>query len=148
MLLWWPTRIVSYKVDLVFTARSPRPTTEQEVTAWDIRALRSDSLHREISRLRYSKQTNGSVPVKTTIKIALIAFAATSIACEVWAQALPGAMIDIGGHSVHLVCSGEGERTILLDAEATQPPSRSLAQGPVEGEIRAQLCQSRRTRAR
>ena len=56
--------------------------------------------------------------MKTTIKITLIAFAATSIACEAWAQALPGAMIDIGGHSVHLVCSGEGERTILLDAGA------------------------------
>ena len=56
--------------------------------------------------------------MKMTIKIALIAFAATSIACEAWAQAIPGAMIDIGGHSVHLVCSGEGERTILLDAGA------------------------------
>ena len=56
--------------------------------------------------------------MQPTIKTALIAFAATSIATEAWAQALPGAMIDIGGHSVHLVCSGEGELTILLDAGA------------------------------
>ncbi len=56
--------------------------------------------------------------MQPTIKTALIALAATSIASEAWAQALPGAMIDIGGHSVHLVCSGEGDRTILLDAGA------------------------------
>ncbi len=56
--------------------------------------------------------------MKTTLKIALIASAATSIASEIWAQALPGTMIDIGGHSVHLVCRGEGEHTILLDAGA------------------------------
>jgi uncharacterized protein (TIGR02246 family) len=56
--------------------------------------------------------------VKTTTKIALVALAATSIASEARGQALPGAMIDIGGHSVHLVCSGEGEPTILLDAGA------------------------------
>ncbi len=56
--------------------------------------------------------------MQPTIKTVLIAFAATSIASEARAQALPGAMIDIGGHSVHLVCSGEGEPTILLDAGA------------------------------
>ena len=60
----------------------------------------------------------GAYPVQPTIKTALIAFAATSIASEAWAQALPGPMIDIGGYSVHLVCSGEGELTILLDAGA------------------------------
>ncbi len=68
--------------------------------------------------MRYDKRTNGSIVVKATFKIALIAFAATSITSETGAQTLPGAMIDIGGHGVHLVCSGKGERTILLDAGA------------------------------
>ena len=56
--------------------------------------------------------------MQPTMKTALMAFAATSLASGAWAQTLPGAMIDIGGHRVHLVCSGEGERTILLDAGA------------------------------
>jgi len=33
-------------------------------------------------------------------------------------QDIPGEMIDIGGYQVHVVCEGEGDQTVLLDAGA------------------------------
>lgn len=56
--------------------------------------------------------------MKTRIHITLIVLAAASNGSEAWSQAVPGAMVDIGGQRVHLVCRGVGERTILLDAGA------------------------------
>ena len=56
--------------------------------------------------------------MKRTIETFIVALLASAIALEAQAQALPGAMIDIGGYRVHLVCNGDGDRTIFLDAGA------------------------------